>query len=122
MKKLLMTVFFATMMPIINGHFTECGVCMAEEYDQKPLSWPDITPVYDSYFNYTDGFLYIYGGLQFTVITVEVTHNGRTIVMDVLSPNDLPTQYDFNGYESGSYHVTISAGNTLLTAFSFNLL
>ena len=124
MKKLLMTVFMATLMPIVGGSLVgNGGMCLANEDDnQKPPSWPDIAPVYDSYFDYSGGVLYIYGGLQYTVITVEVTHNGQTIVMDVLSPNDLPTQYDFNGCDSGSYYVTISAGITLLTSFSLNLL
>lgn len=119
----MMTTILATMMPILNGYYTGNGACIANEGEvQTTPTWPDIAPVYDSYFDYNDGVLYIYGGLQFTIITVEVTHDGRTIVMDVLSPNDLPTQYDFNGYDCGSYYVTISAGNTILKTFSFNII
>ena len=122
MKKLVMTTCMAIVLPIYYGHNTGCGVCMAEDNNQKPLDWPDIIPVYDSFFDYVGDVLYIYGSLQYTAITVEVTHNGQTIIMDVLSPNDLPTQYNFNGCDSGSYYVTISAGNTLITTFSFNLI
>lgn len=123
MKKLLMTTVIATMMPFLSNHFVGNGCCMANEKDdcQNP-NWPDVTPVYNSYYDYSGGILYIYGSVQYTIITVKVTHNGQTIVMDMLSPNDLPTQYDFNGCDSGSYYVTISAGITLLTSFSFNLL
>lgn len=123
MKKLMMTTILATMMPILNGFYVGNGACMAGEGDvQATPSWPDIAPVYDSYYDYSEGILYIYGSVQYTVITVEVTHNGQTILMDVLSPNNLPAQYNFNGYDYGYYHVTISAGNTLLTSFGFNLL
>lgn len=120
MKKMFLTVIMAVLMPLFCGSFY--STCFGEDsYPEKQII-PDVAPVYDSYFDYNDGVLYIYGGLQFTVITVEVTHNGRTIVMDVLSPNNLPTQYDFNGYDCGSYYVTISVGNTILTTFSFNII
>jgi len=122
MKKLLLTFFMVTLMPVIGGSLIGIGMCLAnDEENPKSPFWPDIAPVYNSYFDYNDGFLYIYGGLEYTIITVEVTHNGLTVVMDALSPNDLPTQYDFNGYDSGLYYVTISAGTTILTSFSFNL-
>lgn len=118
-----MTVFMATLMPVLNGPLTGNGTCLANEGDEKntPL-WPDVVPVYDSYFDYGNRVLYIYGSVQYTAITVEITHNGQTIVMDVLSSNNLPTQYDFNGCDNGVYYVNLSAGNTLLTTFSFNLL
>lgn len=123
MKKLLMTLFMVTLIPVLSGGPIGLGICLAEEVSKPKLpDFPDINPVYDSYFNYGNGVLYIYGSVQYTIITVEVTHDGQTVVMDVLSPNDLPTQYDFNGCDRGAYYVTISAGNTLLTSFSFNLI
>lgn len=122
MKKLLVTGFMAILMPTLCVDYIGSGICLAEESSkQKPPDFPDVAPVYNSYYDDSDGFLYIYGGIQNTVITVEVTYHGQTIVMDMLSPNDLPTQYDFNGCASGTYYVTISAGTTVLKTFSFNI-
>lgn len=120
MKKVFLTVFMAALMPMFCG--SDYSVCFAEDGYPDKMNIPDIAPIYDSYYDYSEGVLYIYGSVQYTVITVEVTHNGQTILMDVLSPNNLPAQYNFNGYDYGYYHVTISAGNTLLTTFGFNLL
>ncbi len=123
MRKVMMTAILATITPILSDYTVGNGICKAEEGDVRNIpSWPDVAPVYDSFFDYSSGVLYIYGSLQYTVITVKVTHNSQTVVMDMLTPNDLPTQYDFNGCDSGSYNVTISAGITLLTSFSFNLI
>ena len=122
MKKACVTLLMLSLVPTMKDFIPDYGICRGEEFLPQEPNWADIEPRYSSYFDYSDGFLYIYGGLQYTVITVKVTHNGQTVVMDVLSPNDLPTQYDFNGCDSGSYYVTISAGITLLTSFSFNLL
>lgn len=117
-----MTAFVATLMPVFSDSLVGNGACFANEGDENntPL-WPNIVPVYDSYYDYSDGILYIYGGVQDTQITVEVTHNGQTVLFDVLSPNNLPTQYDFNGSDNGGYQVTILTGDTLLTTFCFIL-
>lgn len=66
MKKLLMTLFMVTLIPVLSGGPIGLGICLAGKVSKPKLpDFPDINPVYDSYFNYGNGVLYIYGSVQY---------------------------------------------------------
>ena len=119
MKKVMMTLFMATLTPIMNSHVNGIGNCFAEDDFPKMPHVPDVAPVYSSYYDEADNKLYIYGTEEMTTIEVKVIYEGMTVLYEAIPPEDLPAVYDFNDSKGGAYQVVISAGNTILTSFTF---
>ena len=120
MKKVLMTVFMVSLLPMINEVSRGFSVCYAEEKDNYRIpDMPNVTPVQSSYYDYAQNMLYIYGSLDSAVVSVKVTYNGRIVLSDIVMAEDLPVKYDFSGSESGTYQVYISSGSSVLKTFNF---
>jgi len=120
MKKLMMTVFITTLIPVVGSYNNKGCFCHAEELSNPyPSNWPDVLPVYDSYYDSSTNQLCIYGAASSTVISVRVSCRGKEVLNDHVSPEQLPAWYDFSDYDSGTYLVLISAGDTILSTFSF---
>ena len=120
MKKVMMTMFFATLVPFIGENLTRYGLCNANEIDRGiPQNWPDVAIVFSSYYNQTDNTLHIYGGTESTVVSVEVTYHRALVLTDCIMPREQSAVYDFSNCDSGTYEVTISVGDTELNTFWF---
>lgn len=117
MKKVMMTVFMATLLPVIG--MNQGSTCLAEDVYTEKSHYPDVAPVYKSYYDYSTNMLYIYGAAEYTMVNVRVTYKGCVVLADCVAPEDLPAVYDLNGCDSGIYQVVVSAGSTVLTTFSF---
>ena len=121
MKKLMMTVFITTLIPVVGSYSNKGCFCYAEEVSNpNPSNWPDVLPVYNSYYDSSTNQLCIYGAAVSTVINVSVTYRGNEVLNDEVSPEQLPAWYDFSDYDGGTYLVVISAGDTVLCTFSFS--
>lgn len=116
----MMTVFLVAILPVVSGYSSGYSICSGEEKDLfSDTNWPDVAPVYNSYYEYSDGYLYIYSSLVSTEITVNVFNEGKTIISDIVSPGEDVVKYDFNNVARGTYTVTLLNGTTVLTTFIF---
>lgn len=120
MKKTLMLVLLATNITSMGYAFKNYNFTAENEQGKKPL-WPNVTPIYSSYYDDAGEMLYIYGCLSGKNVEMRVQHNGTIVLYDIISPGSLPAQYDCSGWETGSYRVTISADSTIVTTFSFEI-
>lgn len=117
MKKVMLVLLIAVFSSTVN--YTSYGKCNAVGLFPVNVDWPDVAPVYNSYYNYSTNMLHIYGGMFATAVNVVVTHNGVVVLSDIVTPDNLPAIYDFTDSASGTYHVTVSVGTTILSTFSF---
>ena len=117
MKKVMMTLLMSTLLPISG--MNQGSTCLAEDVYTERSHYPDVAPVYNSYYEYSDGYLYIYSSLVSTEITVNVFNEGKTIISDIVSPGEDVVKYDFNNVARGTYTVTLLNGTTVLTTFNF---
>lgn len=110
-----------TLLPTLINQLANGSICMAQDEKDNPktLLWPDISPVYHSFYNYNDDVLTIYCGQKSTVITVCVTYDNQIIIQDALPPSNSPMNYDFSSCEKGTYQVSIYSGTTPITSFHF---
>lgn len=120
MKKVMMTVFMMTLLPISNGGLAVSASAINDDTKDLPPSYPDVLPVYNSYYDSSTNQLCIYGAAVSTVINVRVTYRGNEVLYDEVSPEQLPAWYDFSDYDGGTYLVVISAGDSVLCTFSFS--
>lgn len=118
MKKIMATIFLATIAPVVCDNLSV--TCNAEDVLPENGEWPDVLPVYNSYYDSSTNQLCIYGAAVSTVINVRVTYRGNEVLNDEVSPEQLPAWYDFSDYDGGTYLVVISAGDTVLCTFSFS--
>lgn len=119
MKKVMMTVFMMISLPIINGSLVVNACAINDDTKVMPPNFPEVMPIYDSYYDSSTNQLCIYGAASSTVISVRVSCRGKEVLNDHVSPEQLPAWYDFSDYDSGTYLVLISAGDTILSTFSF---
>lgn len=117
MKKVVLTILFATIAPVVSCDLSV--TCNAEVVFPVNEDWPDVLPVYDSYYDSSTNQLCIYGAASSTVISVRVSCRGKEVLYDEVSSEQLPAWYDCSSYDSGTYLVVISAGDTVLSTFSF---
>lgn len=117
MRKILAIIFFATIAPVVSDNL---GLtCKADDSVPIKNKWPDIQPVYNSYYDSSTNQLCIYGAAVSTMINVRIICRGNEVLYDYVSPEQLPAWYDCSSYDSGTYLVVISAGDTILSTFSF---
>lgn len=119
MKKVLMTVFMSTMLPVLGCDTFNYSVVCAEDDIPFETNYPNLAPIYKSYYDYSKNMLYIYGAAESTVVSVQVIYNGCVVLADCVAPEDLPAIYNFSDSNSGTYQVVVYAGSTVLTTFSF---
>ena len=111
---MLMTV----LTPTIGEYVISNGVCKAGEVVHiRPDNWPDVLPVYSSYYNGEEEKLYIYGTEKNTL--VKVMYEGQIVLFDTILSGNLPAVYDFSNSKGGEYQVIIIADDTILVSFSF---
>ena len=119
MKKLMMILLMVTMMPFFGSSWTS-SICSAD--DEKYSGLNPNTPggtLINSYYDYSDGILYVYSNNFQTVANMTVTHDGQTVLSDIVFPGDDTVMYIFNGYPEGYYDVTFTIGTDVLTSFRF---
>ena len=117
MKKLMLTIIFATIAPVVSDNLSV--TCYAEDVYPEKAHNPDVAPVYDFYYDNSTNQLCIYGAASSTVISVRVSCRGKEVLYDEVSSEQLPAWYDCSSYDSSTYLVVISAGDTILSTFSF---
>jgi len=117
MKKLMLTIIFATIAPVVSDNLSV--TCYAEDVYPEKAHNPDVAPVYDFYYDSSTNQLCIYSAAVSTMISVRVICRGNEVLYDYVSPEQLPVWYDCSDYEGGTYLVVISAGDTVLSTFSF---
>lgn len=118
MKKVMMTMLMTVLTPTIGEYVISNGVCKAGEVVHiRPDNWPDVLPVYSSYYNGEEEKLYIYGTEKNTL--VKVMYEGQIVLFDTILSGNLPAVYDFSKGESGMYQVIVFDESTILTSFEF---
>lgn len=117
----MLTVFMTVLTPMADNFVISNAVCKADEVIHiRPSNWPDVSPVYSSYYDDVDGVLYIYGCVSLNTLEVRVLHNGL-VLQDYIQPGLAPTIYNFNGWEAGVYRVTLSIDSVIFSTFSFEI-
>lgn len=122
MKRLMTTMLMATVLPVLGSGWIDWTIVCAEDYTPHDDSYPDVLPVYNSYYDSSTNQLCIYGAAVSTMINVRIICRGNEVLYDYVSPEQLPAWYDCSSYDSGTYLVVISAGDTVLSTFSFTKL
>lgn len=118
MKKIMMTMLMTVLTPMVGEYVISNGVCKADEVVHiRPDNWPDVSPVYSSYYNDEEEKLYIYGTEKNTL--VKVMYEGQIVLFDIIQSGNLPAIYDFSNGKSGMYQVIVSDETTILTSFEF---
>lgn len=120
MKKVLFTVLLITLSPAAGRYVKDISACYADEKDNYKIpDVPTVAPIYFSYYNSGNQQLYIYGCVESPILTVNVIHNGVSVLSDIVFLSSAPVVYDFSGAEKGFFKVFISAGDTVLKIFDF---
>lgn len=114
-----MTLFMSTLLPTIG--MNQGGTCLAEDVKTEKIHYPDVAPVYNSYYDNSTNELHIYGSYLSTALTIEVTYEGKVVLSDVVVPGDQHVVYDFTGSEVGRYWVTVTSGTTMIRTFCFEV-
>lgn len=114
----MITFLLATLIPAMNNSLCSCYAYDSEQ-ERNPL-WPDVSPVYSSYYDDVDGVLYIYGCASLNTVEVRVLHNG-VVLQDNIQPGLVPAMYNLNGWEAGVYRVTLSIDSVIFSTFSFEI-
>lgn len=121
MKKTVSTMLLVAVLPLISRNMTDCFICNAEEVDiPQQLNWPEVSPVYNSYYDQEKDLLFIYGEQVYTSVEIKVVNSNRIVLFDVVNPYLLPTIYDFTKEPGGTYQVIISMGGTIIRTFCFD--
>ena len=115
----MLTLFMEVLPPMVGNGVISDGVCKADEVIHiRPNNWPDVSPVYSSYYNKIENKLYIYALEKNTEATVKVICEGTVVLLDDVLPGSQPAVYDF----SNSNKYTLDYSSVFDEMFDSNTL